>query len=69
MAARSTPLGSEFTDYGLHAEVHDGHHAGREARRDAVLSEVPRNFKDITLSLQKSKHTISTGAEGWGATR
>lgn len=52
--------------YGLHAEVHDGHHAGREARRDAVLSEVPRDLEDIALSLQHRKHIICTRAGGGG---
>lgn len=37
----------------LHAEVHDGHHAGGEARRDAVLSEVPGDFEDIALPLKQ----------------
>lgn len=41
-------------DHGLHAEVHDGHHAGGEACGDAVLSEVPRDLEDIAFSLPQA---------------
>lgn len=35
----------------LQTEVHDSNKARREARSDAILSEVPRHLEDITFSL------------------
>lgn len=45
----------DYSKTKLHAEVHDSHHARREARRDAVLSEIPGDFENITLALCHAK--------------
>lgn len=48
----------------LHAEVHDSHQASGEARSDAVLSEIPGDFKDIALSLETIRGRGGKGGGG-----
>lgn len=49
---------------GLHAEVHNGHKAGREARSDAILSEIPRDLEYIALALDAMAGARGTGMNG-----